>query len=94
MTSPDRTHPLTAPRPPDASPPDGEHQRGGLARTQGRDTRQLVLDHTTGDLDATADHTALAALRSRLHTLAPRQPPWPSPTHRALLTTDPTGPTP
>ncbi|WP_229848228.1 hypothetical protein, partial [Kitasatospora griseola] len=66
MTSPDRTHPLTAPRPPDAPRPSSKRQQVSLARAQGRDTRQLVLDHTTGSLDATADHTALAALRSRL----------------------------
>ncbi|MGX4734995.1 hypothetical protein ACI1MP_00435 [Kitasatospora griseola] len=87
MTSPDRTHP------PDTSRPDGERQHVGLARTQGRNTRQLLLDHTTSSLDATAEHTALAALRSRLRILAPHRTPRPSPAHRALLTTDPTDPT-
>ncbi|MFD5559181.1 P-loop NTPase family protein [Kitasatospora griseola] len=94
MTSPDRTHPLTAPHPPEAPRPDGERQHVGLARTQGRNTHLPVLDHTTANLDATAEHTALAALRSRLRPLTSHRPPRPSPAHRALLTTDPTGPTP
>ncbi|PJN29048.1 hypothetical protein [Kitasatospora sp. CB02891] len=88
MTSPDRTHP------PDTPQPDGERQHVGLARTQGRNTRQLLLDHTTRNLDATAEHTTLAAPRSRLRTLTPHRTPQPAPTHRALLTTDPPGPTP
>ncbi|MEV7121074.1 hypothetical protein [Kitasatospora griseola] len=87
----------TALAPHQTSRPGGERQRVGLARTQGRDTRLPAFDHATDDLDTTADHTTLAALRSRLHPLAPYQPPRPSPAHRAhraLLTTDPTGPTP